>query len=885
MHADELREKFIRFFVERGHVERPGDSLVPTDDPTLLFTGAGMNQFKEMFLGRGRLSFRRAVTAQKCLRTGDIDNVGRTAGHHTFFEMLGNFSFGDYFKREAIRWAWEFMTRELAVDAGKLAVSVYEGDDEAYAIWKDEVGVPAERIYRYGAHDNFWPADAPALGPNGPCGPCSEIFVDQGKELGCGKPDCGPSCDCGRYVEVWNLVFTQFDRKDGGVLEALPNKNIDTGMGLERMVAVLQGKPNNFETELFMPLLDEIARTSGKPYRRQDETGPRMRRIADHARAVTFCIADGVLAGNEGRGYVERKLIRIATNDGLQLGIDKPFLYRLVPIVSEIMGRAYPEVKQRREYIARVVKAEEEKFLQTLSSGLRALRQLEKDYGERRKSVLSGTDLFRLFDTYGLPPEVTHRSTDLAVNERTLEEFEAEMARQRELARAGSRMAGDIFVSGALGQIRERIPATDFLGYETTEAEGTVLAVAADEMLMEEVGHDPERKLTVVLDRSPFYGEQGGQVGERGKLTGPDLEFVVEDSQISEGHILHLGRLVKGTLRTGMTVLAAVDRGRRDDVRRNHTATHLLHAALAEVLGKHAEQSGSLVAPDYFRFDFTHFEALTDEQVEKLEEIVNEKIRQDVELQTEETEAAEAVKSGAKALFGEKYGDLVRVVSVGPFSRELCGGTHCARTGQIGVFRITAEESVASGTRRITGLTGRYALARWRQQEGQLGELSRVLGAPMTDLVKRAESITDDNRTLRKELERLKSAKQTSAAADLLTEAPQVGGVKVVVSRLADGLGPQEIRQTLEKLMKSGREVAAVLASVSGAKVMLVSGLTEAARGKGLAANELVKKVAEVVGGGGGGRPEMAQAGGTKADKTEDALELARKLLTEALGT
>ena len=906
MDADKLRDSFIEFFARRGHVHRPSDSLVPTDDPTLLFTGAGMNQFKEMFLGRGHLPFRRAVTSQKCLRTGDIPNVGRTAGHHTFFEMLGNFSFGDYFKAETIAWAWEYLTDVLGISADRLLVSVYEDDQESYDIWKDEVGISAERIYRFDAKENFWPADAPAKGPNGPCGPCSEIFFDQGEEFGCDKPGCGPDCDCDRYVEIWNLVFTQFNRADGGKLNPLPNKGIDTGMGFERTLAVLNGKPNNFETELFRPIIKTIETIAERDYERTTDVGRRMRRIADHVRAVTFCIADGVLPSNESRGYVVRKLLRIATNDGLQLGIQHTFLHHVIREVCKIMGGAYPEVKEREDYIKKLVSKEEFKFRLTLKIGLDALKKDEATLKQRGVKVLPGKTMFWLYDTCGLPTEVTEVSTELIVNEQTRSEFEAEMTRQRELARKGSKISADIFVSGGLGKVREEVPATEFLGYDATEETGSILAIIRNNEWVEGVTTDDEVELTIVLDRSPFYGQQGGQIGDTGKLASKETEFEVTDTQVSEGHILHMGRLKKGTLKLGAALSATVDAERHDDICRNHTATHMMHAALREVVGEHAEQSGSLVAPDYLRFDFTHFEALTREQIHSIEDIVNEKIRADLSLTTEETDIASAIKGGARALFGEKYGDRVRVVTINakcktqnakkpvqrtlpaetvkPFSKELCGGTHCDRTGTIGVFHITAEESIAAGVRRITAITGRHALASWRKTNALLDGLSRGLGAPLKDLSQRASSLVSENRKLQKEVEKLRAAGQTDKATELLAKAPMLGGVKLVVARM-DGLGPKDLRTIMDRQRKSGNEVAAVLASVTGERVSLMAGMSKGkgVESAGLAADKLLKEVAEVVGGGGGGRAEMAQAGGNKPDETDKALELARQLLAEAL--
>lgn len=879
MTANELREAFLSFFEARGHVRMRSDSLVPTNDPTLLFTGAGMNQFKDEFLGRGRTVLKRVTTSQTCLRTGDIDNVGRTSSHHTFFEMLGNFSFGDYFKKEAIRWAWELSTEVFGFDPDRLRVSVYEEDDEARVIWERDIGIRPEWIYRFDAKENFWPADAPAEGPNGPCGPCSEMFYDQGEEFGCGKPDCNPSCDCDRYVEFYNLVFTQFDRQSDGSLKPLPGKNVDTGLGLERTLAVMQGVPNNFETDLFLPILECISNVSGRKYETSSEDGRRMRRISDHARAITFCIADGVLPSNEGRGYVVKRLLRIATIDGRALGIEEPFLYQLVPVISSIMGEPYPEALERRETIARMIKAEEERFVVTLDSGERLIGELEHDFGIRGRKRLPGAELFRLFDTYGIPPEVA--ALRLKVTKETRREFKEEMEKQREQARRGGKMGGGIFVDGALGEIRESVEQTQFLGHETTMLEAKVCAVIRDDELVDEVQPGDEM-LSVVLDRTPFYAEQGGQAGDTGFLRSASGKFEVTDTQQSPPHVLHVGTLIKGSLKVGDKVEAVVDAARRDDIRRNHTATHLLHAALRQTLGEHAEQSGSFVGPDRLRFDFHHFDAPDDGELETIERIVNERILENVPVTCEEMSLEAARESGAKALFGEKYGEEVRVVSAGKHSRELCGGTHCERTGNIGQFKIITEESVAAGIRRITAVTGRFALDYWKKVEQRLRGAAEALKTPVTDVVKRAESVSRELKEMRRQLEKARGGERSTQIGELLTAAESVAGVKVVTTRL-EGLNAGEMRSATDVIRHSGEEAAVVLASVNGPKVALIAYMGKKARQKGLDAGELIKEVARVVDGGGGGRPELAQAGGTNVAKINEALELARKLIAGGL--
>ena len=888
MTANELREAFLSFFEKHGHVRRPSDSLLPTQDPSLLFTGAGMNQFKDNFLGRGDANLKRATTCQKCLRTGDINNVGRTPAHHTFFEMLGNFSFGDYFKKDAIHWGWELVTKVLRLDPARLRVSVYEEDGEAYDIWAKEIGIRPDWIYRFNAKENFWPSNAPADGPDGPCGPCSEIFFDRGEKTGCGKSACDPSCSCGRYVEFYNLVFTQFDRQPDGSLKPLPGRNVDTGMGLERTLSVLQGVPNNFETELFLPLLDRIGQISGRKYRTAEEDGRRMRRISDHARAVAFCIADGVLPSNEGRGYVERRLLRVATIDGRALGIEEPFLYQLVPVVASIMGKPYPEIAERRETIARIMKAEEEKFLQVLANEKQIIRESEStsrvgsygEFGKGGSKLFPGEELFRLYDTYGMPPEVVGERFN--VTEQSMREFETLMEEQRERGRGASKMTQGIFVGGALGKLRETVAATQFLGYEEVKVKAKVAAILREDTLVEEVSAG-DGQVSVVLDRTCFYAEQGGQVGDTGTLSAASGKFEVSDTQQSPPHILHHGKVTKGKLRVGETVEAAADAVRREDIKRNHTATHLLHAALRETLGEHAEQSGSRVAPDYLRFDFHHFEAPGRQDLETVERTVNEKIMENLPVDVEEMDLDAARKTGAKALFGEKYGDHVRVISAGTFSKELCGGIHCERTGEIGQLKIIGEESVAAGIRRITALTGRFALEYWKNMEQHLREVAEELKTSLPEVVKRAQAVSREVKELRKELEKVRTGERSAQVTDLLSAAESVGGVKIIVAE-APGLTVDALRAAVDVIKKSNEEAAAVLASVTGEKVALIAYAGKKAREKGVDAGKIVKEVAKVVGGGGGGREELAQAGGTNIAKVKEALELARELLAGKLG-
>jgi len=875
MKTDEIREKYLRFFKERGHTVVPSDSLVPTNDPSLLFTGAGMNQFKEMFLGRGKMEYTRATSCQKCVRTGDIDNVGRTARHHTFFEMLGNFSFGDYFKREAIHWAWDFLMNEMKIPSSRLRVSVYKDDEEAYGIWANEIGVPADRIYRFGAKDNYWPANAIEDGPNGPCGPCSEIFFDYGEDVGCGDPDCSPACDCDRWVEIWNLVFTQFERQDGGKLIPLPQKNIDTGMGLERMASVMQGKRTNYDTDNFQTMIAEVGRLTHTKYGDDKETDRRMKRIADHARAVVFMISDGVLPANEGRGYVLRRLLRRAVSDGLAIGAKDAFVYKLVPSIAKVMGTAYGELVSKRENIASIVKADEARFLETLAAGEDMIEKLVARMKDEGRKIVSGEEAFKLYDTFGYPIEFLVERMGEHGFEVDLVVFKREMDLQRERARAGSSIAADIF-AGAKSPVHDlasKVPATEFTGYHHLRTEATTRGIIKGNGLPARIGA-ADGDVALVLDSTPFYAQSGGQVGDTGEIRGDNFTFVVKDTISAEGLYLHMGAVTHGTLVVGAPVVAEVDAARRADIMRNHTATHLLHYALRKRLGTHVEQSGSLVTPERLRFDFTHFQAVRREELRDVERIVNSVVSADMPVKTEETTLVEARGRGVIALFGEKYGDEVRVVSVGDVSMELCGGTHLHHAGSIGFFKVISEESVAQGVRRITAVTGAGAVAAVHGLEDTLGEISANLDAPVSRLVERSADVVAETRRLRKELEKIAASQASSAAKDLASAAKPYGPLRAIVERI-DNLGVEDLRKLIDGLKKESSLVT-VLASVKDGKVALIAAVSKDLLPKGASAVTLIKSIAPEVEGGGGGKPDMAQAGGKNPAGVDKALTKAR---------
>ncbi|MGQ3684829.1 MAG: alanine--tRNA ligase [Candidatus Loosdrechtia sp.] len=880
MKTNDLRIKFLKFFEKKTHVIWPGDSLIPGSDPTLLFTGAGMNQFKDMFMGKGTLPFKKATTCQKCLRTGDIENVGKTASHHTFFEMLGNFSFGDYFKKETIEWAWEFLVEELKIPEDRLRVSVYENDKDSYEIWEKYIHIPKAWIYQYGEKENFWPSNAPKSGPNGPCGPCSEIFFDQGADIGCRRKECEPACDCDRFVEIWNLVFTQYDRKESGKLEPLPYKNVDTGMGLERMARVMQGVQTNFDIDIFVPIIKQIEDITQLRYLANNRNAVLMRRIADHIKACVFCISDGVLPCNEGRGYVIRRLLRRAIRDGTQLGMKDSFLYKLIPTVCNTMQDYYPDLRQRRENIARIIKNEEDKFHETLEQGTHILEELALSLQKDGKKALPGKEAFKLYDTYGFPLDMTEAilgEKGFAVD---LEGFEEELKKQRLQARTASQMTGQVFDTGPFSKIKDISKGTKYLGYNQSTCQGKIIAIIRDSQLVNTITSGNEA--TILLDQTPFYGEAGGQIGDTGVLESNGNLFQVVDTKKKNDFILHRGKIIKGELKNGEVVNAKVDDGRINFIRRNHTATHLLHFALRKVIGQHAEQAGSLVEPGRLRFDFHHFSGLTREEIRRIEDLVNEKILENAPVTGEELSIQEAKNAGAMALFGEKYGEWVRVVSIGNFSKELCGGTHVSHTGKIGLFRILHESSVAAGIRRIEAITGIAAFNRDREKEEILRQVCEILNASEDKLVAKAQDIIRELKNLHKEIGRLKQKDLQSKISSILEDARTVSDVKIITKKLEDAT-PDDLRKTADILLKSDKDMAIVLGATQNGRAVLITAISPNLVKSGFHAGNISKEVAKLIGGGGGGRPDMSQAGGQLTEKLDEALHFASDLLTRQI--
>ncbi|WAF84348.1 alanine--tRNA ligase [Metapseudomonas otitidis] len=873
MKSAEIREAFLSFFEEKGHTRVASSSLIPGNDPTLLFTNAGMNQFKDCFLGLEKRAYTRATTSQKCVRAGgkhnDLDNVGYTARHHTFFEMLGNFSFGDYFKRDAIHYAWEFLTGDkwLKLPKEKLWVTVYASDDEAYDIWTQEVGIPAERMVRIGdnkgapyASDNFW-----AMGDTGPCGPCTEIFYDHGPDIWGGPPG-SPEEDGDRYIEIWNNVFMQFNRTADGVMHPLPAPSVDTGMGLERISAVLQHVHSNYEIDLFQSLLKAAAEAIGCA----NDDAPSLKVVADHIRSCSFLVADGVLPSNEGRGYVLRRIIRRACRHGNKLGAKGTFFHKIVAALVAEMGEAFPELKQQQAHIERVLKTEEEQFAKTLEHGLKIL---EQDLASLQGQVIPGDIVFKLYDTYGFPVDLTAdiaRERELTVDE---EGFEREMEAQRERARASSAFGMDynslVKVDGD----------TRFLGYAGTSGSGKVVALFKAGAAVDSLAEGEEG--VVVLDQTPFYAESGGQVGDCGYLEGADVRFDVRDTTKAGGAFLHHGIVAKGGLSVGASVKAEADSTVRSATALNHSATHLLHAALRRVLGEHVQQKGSLVDSQRLRFDFSHFEAIKPEQLKALEDIVNTEIRRNTAVETEETDIETAKAKGAMALFGEKYGDQVRVLSMGgDFSVELCGGTHVSRTGDIGLFKITSEGGVASGVRRIEAVTGAAALAYLNGAEEQLKEAAVLVKGSRDNVLDKLAALLERNRQLEKEVDQLKAKAASAAGDDLAASAVEVKGVKVLAARLdVDGDALLALVDQLKN--KLGRAVILLGGALEG-KVTLVAGVTQDLTGQ-LKAGDLMKQAAAAVGGKGGGRPDMARGGGTDAAALDQALALAVPFVEQGL--
>ncbi len=866
---NDLREEFLSFFESKGHLRLPSYPLVPQGDKSLLLINSGMAPMKKFFTGEVTPPRRRVATCQKCIRTPDLDRVGHTARHGTFFEMLGNFSFGDYFKEEAIAFAWEFLTERLAIPAERLWPSVYEKDEEAFAIWTEKMGVPAERVVRLGKADNFWEHG------QGPCGPCSEIYFDRGERYGCGAPDCRPGCDCDRYMEIWNNVFSQFSNDGEGNYTELAQKNIDTGMGLERLACVLQGVDNLFEVDTVRAVLDTVTAIAGKAYGENARDDVSIRVVTDHIRSATFMIADGVIPSNEGRGYVLRRILRRASRHGKLLGIERCFLPELSEVAIATSEGAYPELREKHDSILRVIAKEEERFHATLDGGLGLLSRVIQETLAAGRQVLSGEEVFRLYDTYGFPVDLTREiaaDSGLALDEET---FSSLMNEQRTRARAARGKTEGWSDTNALPAGIEK---TEFLGYDTDTAEARVLAILCDGEAVEACN---EGSCTVILDRTPFYAESGGQVGDTGSMTADGLVLTVCDTKKSEGIFLHEAELAEGTLRVGQTLTAAIDSSRRTAIRRNHSACHLLQAALRSVLGKHVEQAGSYVDERELRFDFSHFTAMTEEEKAEVEARVNAAILLAEPAETLVTDMATAQEMGAMALFSEKYGDTVRVVKIGSGSTELCGGTHVGNTGAIGLFRILSESSVAAGVRRITAVTGANVLGLLGEREALLTVVAQRLKAPSyADLAHRAEAVNAELKELRRKLDSAEAELAHGRLARLFDDASQVGSLRLLTARL--DMAPDAVRSLCDTVRAEHPDMVAVLASVSDGKLTFLAAAGADAVKAGAHAGKIVSAVAALTGGRGGGRPDSAMAGGQDIAKLDEALASVRELMPKA---
>ena len=874
----QLRQLFLDYFEKQGHRIVASSPLVPKDDPSLLFTNAGMVQFKRSFLGQEKRDYVRAVTCQKSFRASgkhnDLENVGRTPRHHTFFEMLGNFSFGDYFKQDAIRFAWELLTEGYKLPADKLWVSVHETDDEAEKLWQSEVGFPLSRIVRLGDEENFW-----AMGDTGPCGPCSEIHIDQGAEVGCGRPDCAVGCDCDRYLELWNLVFMQYDRDESGKKTPLPRPSIDTGMGLERIAAVSQGVLSNYDTDLFIPVIAAAAEIAGTAYHNDDETDVSLRVIADHARACTFLVSDGVLPKNEGRGYVLRRILRRACRHGRKLGLEAPFLHTVAMKVIEEMSAAYPALNDAKAFIDKVIYTEEERFGETLDAGLRILEDAVAETRAKGDKVLPGNLAFKLYDTYGFPLDLTMTIVEeegLSVDEAG---FDSAMDDQRTRSRAAWKGSGEHAMSPALAELTSTGFKTAFLGYEGLKAKGEAALILVDGQPVEAVGAG--QKAELVCPKTPFYGEAGGQTGDTGEIEGPGGKARVTDTQKPGGDVIvHQIEVTEGELKKGDVLGLVVDPGRRFATAANHTATHLLHAALRGVLGDHVKQAGSHVTPDRLRFDFSHFEAITPGQLAEIERRVNMGIRSNVDLCTNVMDIDQAISQGATALFEERYGDKVRLVEIPGISKELCGGTHAKRTGDIGLFKLVSESSAAAGVRRVEALTGGAAVEAVLAMEAELNKTASVLKVGRSDLAERVARLAQGLKEKEREVETLK-AKLAGAGGsrDLLADAIEVDGVKVLIT-LIEIDNPKALREVADSVRDRLQSGVVVLGAKAGGKAMLLALVTKDLT-KRFHAGQIVKALAPIVGGGGGGKPDLAQAGGQNPDALPEALAKAVDVIKE----
>ena len=875
MTGNEIRAKFLKFFEDRGHQVVASSGLIPKNDPTLLFTNAGMNQFKDCFLGMEDRGYYRAASSQKCVRAGgkhnDLENVGRTARHHTFFEMLGNFSFGDYFKKEAIGFAWEFLTKEMQLDTDRLYVTVYTDDDEAADIWHLQEQVPRERIYRFGEKDNFW-----SMGDTGPCGPCTEIFWDNGPGVGCGSPECAVGCDCDRYMEIWNNVFMQFNRTADGVLHPLPKPSVDTGMGLERITTVMQGVCSNYDTDLLQGIIRHIERHSGKRYGDDPKDDVSMRVIADHCRSVTFLICDGALPSNEGRGYVLRRIMRRAARHAKMLGVTEPLMYRMVDAVKEMMGHAYPELAERETYSKKVILAEEERFNETLERGLAILQEEVTALKARGEQVIPGETLFKLYDTFGFPVDLTEdivRGDGFSVDEAG---FDQCMERQREQGREHWKGSGEAGVADSYKTMHREGVRSTFVGYEQLAAEGRIIAIMRDgQPVTKAVAGD---RIDLIIDQTPFYGESGGQSGDTGSIsTGEATVAVLGTSRPFADLTVHHAEVKEGALSAGETVMLQVAIDERSATARNHTATHLLQAALRTVLGEHVNQAGSLVEPDRLRFDFTHFTAMTNEEIRQVEDLVNDWIMGNDGVSCAEMGMQEAIDRGATALFDEKYGDSVRVVTVGAISMELCGGTHVRASGDIGLFKIISEAGIAAGVRRIEAATGRNALMAVRRMEDDRRAIATLVKGDVDQAVDRVEKLLVRQKELQREVDTLQSKLNAVQSGDLMSACATVAGVSVLATQVTveDSKALRDLADQLRDRIGSG--IIVLGAAIDGKAALLVaitSDLTERFK-----AGQLIGQLAPIVGGRGGGKPELAQAGGSDPSRIPDALAAVAGLL------
>ena len=873
---NELREMFLRFFETKGHLRLPSFSLIPQDDASLLLINSGMAPMKPYFKGDKEPPRHRVCTCQKCIRTGDIENIGKTARHGTYFEMLGNFSFGDYFKHEAIAWSWEFLTSPdwVGLDPERLYPSVYEKDDEAFNIWRDEIGIPESRITRLGKDDNFWEHGS------GPCGPCSEIYFDRGEAYGCGKPDCAPGCDCDRYMEVWNNVFSQFDNDGNGNYSDLVQKNIDTGMGLERLAVVCQGVDSLFDVDTVMNITHKVSEITGAHYGDSHQTDVSLRVITDHIRASVMMISDGILPSNEGRGYVLRRLLRRAARHGKLLGVNEPFLYQVVDMVVHENECQYPELREKQAYITRVIRNEEENFAKTIDAGMHIFSDLLAEHQAKGERVFSGADAFKLYDTYGFPIDLTRemvQEQDMTVDEDAFQEL---MEQQRVRARKAREALGDLAWAGV--DLGLDTTPTKFTGYDHTVDQGTILAIVCDGEVCSEI--DEGKQGVLVLDCTPFYAEMGGQVADNGVIETDGALFQVTDVQKDKaGKFLHHGVMHSGRLQVEQTVTARIDTDRRKAIMRAHSATHLLQAALREVLGDHVHQAGSLVEPDHLRFDLTHFSAITPEELERVNEIVGDWILDGMDVTVSEMSMAQAKASGATALFSEKYGDVVRVVNMGGKSVELCGGTHVDNTAKIGPFRITGESSVASGVRRVEAITGKAYLREMETVNRRMYAAAEVLHAKPADLIAKAKGFTAELKEARQNVERMKEKILHSDVDRFLYASKNIGGIKVITTTRTD-LEAGDLRKLGDFLRDKDPDTVAVLATATESKVTFVAVCGKNAVARGIRAGDLVRAVSAVTGGKGGGKPDSAMGGGSEVLKIDDALAIVDDFVAEKLG-